>query len=139
MHVQRDAVVDLDVVLGLLGLGERDADGAHVADVERDEEARDHVVRRGDGRGLEELLVVLEVLRELVKDRLRDVDAVGGRVGEAEGGGLERREDARRGRGRERRVQVADDGELLVSETGVGADVSVICERGFERQLVRAR
>lgn len=124
--MQLDAVLDLDVVLGLLRLWQRDADRADVAHVERDEQARHHVVGRGDRRRLEELLVVLEVLPELVDERLRDVDVEGRRVGKAESGGLERREDARRSRSRKGRVQVADDRELLVGEAGIRTDVSVV-------------
>ena len=130
LDVQLDSFLDLDIVLGLLRLGQGDADVAHVANVERDEQARDHVVRRGDGRHFEQLLVVLEELLELVKARLRHLDVVGRSVGEAERGGLEGREDARCGRRRQRRVQVTDDGQLLSRESGIDPDVRMVCRVG---------
>jgi hypothetical protein len=124
--------LDLDVVLTLLGLRKRHALLAEVSDVKGDEKAGNHVVGRNDGGRFEKLLVVLQVLLELIDARLRNDDVVGRGVGEAKGGGLV---------GGKGSVKVADNGELLSGETGIGADVSVVCRKsrqcGFCRSLSR--
>lgn len=128
-HMKLDARLDLDVVLLLGRLGQWDANGSLISDVKRHEETRDHVVGRYDGRRLEELLIVLEVGLELVDARLRDVDREGGRIGEAKGRGLERRQRCGRGGEREGSVEVANNGELRSGEASIAADVGVVCRR----------
>jgi hypothetical protein len=103
-----------------------DADEPGSSYVERDEEPRDHVVRSDDGRSLEHLLVIREVLLELVQLGLGYDDGVGRRVGEAESGCLDRTERCGGGREGEGSVEVSDDGELYGSQSCCLSDVHVV-------------
>lgn len=127
-NVKLDASLDLDDVLRLRRFRKSDGLFAHISNVESDEEARDHIVGRDDGGGLEELLIVLEVRLELVQLGLRNHDGEGGRIGKTEGGGL----DGGEGCGGERQgkggVEVADDGELRCRESSVDSNVCVVYE-----------
>ena len=74
LDVERDALFDLDVVCRLLRLGKGKHVGRDVAYIERDEEARHHVVGRGHGGTFDELLVAVQVGFQIINAALRDRD-----------------------------------------------------------------
>lgn len=122
-----DASLNLDIVLRFRRLRKSNGLLAHISDVESDEEARDHVVGRDDGGGLEELLVVLEVRLQLVQLGLRNDDGEGGSVGETESSGLDGGERCGGGGKGEGGVEVANNGKLRSRESSIDSNVSVVC------------
>lgn len=132
-HMELDAVLDRHVDLLQLRAGERHRHVAVVRDVQRDEQARDHVVRGGRGGRLDDQLVdlgfVADTLGQLRLERAKDVvghaDVARHGVGILERRGLERRERSGRGRAGQRAAEVAGDGELGRRETFAAADLFV--------------
>lgn len=124
--VDLDSAFDFDVMFRFVRLWERNGGAVHVADIERDEQPRDHVVCGCRGSDFEKLLIVFEVRFQLVDHFLGHGDREGRGVCEPEGSSLQCRQRRRRVDCWQRCVKIANYGQLLGGETSVRSDVSMV-------------